>query len=402
MMDSFYSKLLFSLLFIGLTLAGGAVYFQAARGMGGAEKPTGPAAGSFKQRFIALGRETEDRLAHTTPAGEAYYQLQLMMGKREFNNFALVKSLDGEFNYGSFYRPETARLRETAKFYQKLQDSVDVSGGRMIYYSPPVRPVRGASTYDQGMPHLNLNPLVDEFLNYLREYGVDFIDARYSLTRRPELPPERVLYKTDPLWTSQAAFEAFVDLVNNLKGDRGLDLDPAGFYTDRRNYNFKTYPQLFLGGFGHRSSPLVTGLEDFTAIWPNFDNNYAVEIFDQQFGFMRQAGGADQTLYYERLLSPPALDSPGSGDSEAYRPYNYYLLGLHSMVTIKNTDHPERPRVLLIHDSFGVQVGCLMAPLCGELIMIDPLAGDYVPDLSKYIGDQECDLLVVLLSMNAI
>ncbi len=403
MIDRIFSGILLPLIFLGLTFGGAGLNLYLTAGQ------AWETSGAREQEPVKLRTVThriqtaaEARVAHRQAIIDFYYRLQLLMGKRAFNDFTLLKALDGGLNSGSFVPPDPPGLRETAKHYQVLKDSAVAVGGQLVFFSPPVRPVRGAAVYEPGMPWLDVNPRVDKFLNYLREYDVDFIDARFHFTDVGTLTPDQVMYKTDVFWTSRAAFEGFRQLVTGLEDLFDLRLDPDGYYRDRNNYDQVTYSQLFLGGLGRRSSFLVAGLDDFTAIKPKFDSNYAVEIFDQSLGLMKQQGHANQTLFFDSQMRPPAATGAAAGGAKLFLPYNYYLLGLHSMVTVKNLDRPDGPRILLIQDSFGVPVGCFLAPLAGELVMVDPLATDYVPELDRFIGEKKFDLVIILFSINNI
>ena len=331
---------------------------------------------------------------------EAFYYLQTLMNKKEYNSFSIVKTEEGILNTGSFVPPDLSDLRKKAKFYQKLKNSTENIGGRFIVYNPPIRPSLTEVAQDTFVPQLNLNPRIDAFLQHLREFGVDFIDGRYSLADLETLPPKMMQYKTDRLWTSQTSFEAFKNLVGMLAEKYALDLDPDEYYRDQSNYEFTTYPNYFLGMLAVNTSRLIAGLDDFTAISPKFNNNYIVEFMGTEHGYAKVEGGNFAALYNLAAL----IDESSRADNlKAVLPYNYYLGGLHSMVTITNNDHPERPMVLLIHDAFGVPLGSFMAPLSGKMVLVNPYSGGvYVPELNRFITDQKFDLVIVVTSIYSI
>ena len=331
---------------------------------------------------------------------DVYYRIQLAMGKKAFNNFALVKAQNSELNPGSFIVHAATDLRVTARFYGELNAVAQRYGGKMLYYNPPLRPALSYQAYQPGMPWLDLNPKADSFLNYLREYGVHFTDARYSLVNSGILAPEEIMNKTDLLWTNNAAFAAFKDVVRTLENELDAPLDTEKIYTNEDNYDFINFPNFFLGEFGQASSGVLAGYDNFTAIMPKFNNRYLVESLSNTLGFIKKEGDAAQTLYIAENLEKPASSKFFS--HTGFLPYSYYLHGLNVMSTITNLDRPNGPKVLVVHDAYALPVGCLLAPMTSELTMINPLLGQYTPDLKKYVADKKFDIIIIMISIYSI
>ncbi len=411
MFDFIFTKLLFPLVFLVLLLGGAAVNLSLLGGRMAEDFLAGPKEKSLADRAEAAARKLDEiastHVAYNTAIVDLYGGLQVFLGKRVLGDFKVVKGNNGELDFGSFKAGRDlvfndAAFRAVANYYRNLSETAAFRGGKLIFVAPPLRPVKNDPAFEPGLPILDLNPQLDTLLHFLREYNVEFIDLRRHLTADGGLPPERLLYKTDLLWTTEAAFEAFRVVVSQLEERFQMNLDPDGFYRDKANYSFTPYPQFFMGMLGHISGPRFAGRDDFVAIRPTYNDTYSVEMLNPQAGLIERRGGPAETIYYERMLIPFDLITMEPLTLRAHQPYRFYLSDLHSMVTIRNEGRPDGPKILLIGDAFSVPVSCFLAPLATELVTVNPRARQYVPDLQQHLLTREYDLAIVLLTVNSL
>ena len=318
---------------------------------------------------------------------EAYAYIQKVMGKNEIDNFSYIRAKNGALNFGNFYDADITGLEKYAARLRRMKEALAENGGGLIFLTPPDLIVWDRPEYASGMPYRNANPLQDAFLDQLREYGVDYLDARYSL-KDSGLPADKIMYRTDHHWTNEACFEVFRDLVAQMEERHGMTLDPAGFYRDHGRYGRHTYPESFLGFLGRSTGIHFSGLEDFTIIWPRFEGEYLVEYIDK-YGFTRHEGPPEKSI-----LNPAVL-----GLKEPYNMtmYDFYLYGIKSWMKITNKLNPDGPKLLLIHDSFGPPLASFLAPMFSEIHMMWPPAESFTINIDEYMAGEKFDFAVVEL-----
>lgn len=318
---------------------------------------------------------------------DAFAYLQVLLGKKEVSDFSQVRSEEGALNYGNPFPVITDDLRRYARRVQRLKQAADAQGAKMIFLSPADLVIRDYTSFEPGLPYQDLNIVQDSFLTYLREYGVDYLDTRYSLLDN-DLPLNLFAYKTDHHWTIEASFEVFRDLVSELEQRFDAPIDPGGYYRDKNNYNRKTFPGIFVGSLGRSTGLIYSGLEDFTLIWPKFESDYTVEMIDLLRRYLRRSGPAEKSIFYTNALN--------IRDPYMMLPYSFYLTGISAWVRIENHLNPNGPKLLLVHDSYSTPLACFLAPMFSEVHMVWPLAENSV-QVDKYMAENKFDYVVVEL-----
>ena len=109
---------------------------------------------------------------------ETYSYMQVLMDKREFNNFSYISDEDGYLHYASFFREDTNDMEEYARRLRRLQDWVEPNGTKVLFFVTPGKYVRGETNFRTGMPVNDPDAIVDEMLFYLNRYGVETVDCR--------------------------------------------------------------------------------------------------------------------------------------------------------------------------------------------------------------------------------
>lgn len=382
-----------AILFVFLLIAGGVLnaWNQFPRLRLGLSRLRAPnSASEFLAKFPEVGSLLLYRIINKPDFTDVFGYVQLALGKREINNFTIVRGLDGSLNHGNIYPVDITPLRDHAAYLGRLKDTVEAAGGQLIFLSPPDRVVKGVTRISRGVPFLDLNMAQDAFLDLLREYGVHYLDARTSLLDN-DLDPKDWIFKTDFHWTSAASFEAFRDLLSEMERLFGAKLDPDGKYRDPTNYNFRTYPQVFRGNLGESTGVVFGGCDDFTAIWPAFATEYEVEMVDPNLGLQLKQGKAEETIYDASKLERP------KDATRYYHPYNFYFSGNKSWAKVANMSNPNKPSLLLVHDPYGIPLASFLAPIFGEMHTIRFDADDFQVDIEPYLNDHKFDYVVVEL-----
>ncbi len=318
---------------------------------------------------------------------ETYGYIQNLLGMREYDDFTNVLADNGALNLTRFYPPPLNYLRKYASRLSRMKRAIQDRGGELLFISPPSLVNNGVPTYAHGLPYADENPIQDVFLHHLREYGIDYLDAR-SYLRERGFTPEQIVYKTDHHWTNQASFEVFKGMVGKIESAFGIALDPDGFYRDDVNYNFRLYPKSFLGFLGRSTGAAYVGYEDFTVIWPKFAGNYTSEIIDGA-GLNIRTGPTLDTIYNTLRLT----------DRKMYTStmYDVYLFGIQPYTRVVNLDKPDGLKILMITDSFGPPLGVYLAPMVGEIRMVWPRAEFSKIDIDKFFADQKFDYVILEL-----
>lgn len=319
---------------------------------------------------------------------ETYAYAQVLMDKREYNNFASIIDEDGFLHYSSFYREEDTRIFEYAMRMKRLKDYVEPNGTKVLFVVTPSKYIEGETELRTGLSANNPNATVDELLFYLNRLGVETLDLRESIPNE-NLKYEETFFKTDHHWTIPAAFHATCELVDKIEECFGEDLDPENYYTDIANYDIVTYKGGMLGSMGRKTGAVFCGLEDFTALWPGFEGDfYRKSYIDSSFIEQELEGSFTETFMDLDVLLDK--DSPYS-DSQ----YSLYLNGLCLYEHIVNKDNPDGPSFFMIRDSYFSPVMAFMMPMCGQIDAMWSLEETEEFDIEAYVKENRFDYIIM-------
>ena len=318
---------------------------------------------------------------------ETYSYIQLLLDKRESNDFDYIKDEKGFMHYASFYEEDDERLFEYAMRVKRLQDYVGENGTQVLFVIPPAKYDNTHTKFRSGLSANDPTYLVDGILLYLNRLGVETLDMRESLPNA-ELTYENTFYKTDHHWTIPAAFYATQVLIDKMKDCFGADLDPEGFYMDIDNYEVVTYQSDMLGSIGRSTGANFGGVEDFTALWPKFPGYFTREYMrDDGERVMREGSFADALLDTDVLLNNPDIYSETL--------YSLYLNGLRVYEKIVNEDNPDGCRIFFVRDSYFSPVMSFMAPMCGEIDAFWSQEDLRELDVEEYLTENTFDYVII-------
>lgn len=318
---------------------------------------------------------------------ETYGFIQVLLDKRECNDFTYIKDEDGYLHYASFYREEDTRLFEYALRVKRLQDYVEQSGTRVLFVVPPGKYNKKYTEFRTGMPVNDPSYIVDEMMFYLNRMGVETLDLREHMPNEG-MAFEDMFFKTDHHWTIPAAFNAAGILTDKFKESFDEDLDPDGFYMDISNYEIVTYHSGMLGSMGRKTGVNFCEVEDFTALWPKFSGQFTRESMMDAGYHEEQEGSFDEVLMSTNVLT---RNSDIYSDSQ----YSLYLDGLRIYEKIVNEEKPDGCSIFFVRDSYFSPVMAFLAPMCGEIDAIWSLEETDELDIETYLKENTFDYVII-------
>lgn len=318
---------------------------------------------------------------------ETYAYIQMLLDKRECNNFTYIMDEQGFLHYSSFYMEEDTNLFEYAMRVKRLQDYVEPAGTKVIFVVPPSKYDKQYTRFRAGMSVNDPGWLVDEMMLHLNRLGVETLDLRETMPNE-ELTYEETFFRTDHHWTIPAAFEAYRALVDKIEESFGEDLDPNDYYTDIANYDVVTYSSGMLGSMGRLTGVNFCGMEDFTALWPHYEGQFTREFMIKPGQMEKRTGSFQEALMETDILTEQI-------DIYADSQYSLYLNGLRIYEKIINEENPEGTKVFMIRDSYFSPVMAFLMPMCGEIDAIWSLEEEEELDIESYVRNNEFDYIIV-------
>lgn len=319
---------------------------------------------------------------------EAYGFIQVVLDKREVNNFSYIKDEDGFLHYSAFYQDDDPGMFEYALRMKRLQDYVEPKGTKVLFVVPPGKYIAGQTTFRPGLSVNDPNANVDELLFYLNRLGVETLDLREYLPNE-ELSYEETFFKTDHHWTIPAAFYATGAVVDKIEEAFGEDLDPDNYYTNIENYELITYKSGMLGSMGRKTGATYSGMEDFTSLWPKFEGNFYREyIAREDDGLAYRQGNFIKAMMNTNILL-------NQKDVYSDSQYSLYLNGILNYERIVNEDNPDGAKFFMIRDSYFSPVITFMAPMCGEIDAIWSLETTAQIDIERHVKEGDYDYIIM-------
>ncbi len=319
---------------------------------------------------------------------ETYGYMQVLLDKRESNNFTSIIDEDGFLHYASFYREEDPRIFEYAMRLKRLQDCVAANDTKVLFVVTPGKYCPDETVFRKGISVNNPNPVVDELLFYLNRLGIETLDLRESLPNE-ELSYEETFFRTDHHWTIPAAFYATGEVVKKIEESFGENLDPEGYYTDINNYDLVTYEHGMLGSMGRKTGAVFSGLENFTAVWPRFEGDFYRECLSENSSRVSTYDGG----FTEVLMDTELLTQKDDVYSDSQ--YSTYLNGLRIYEKIINNENPDGPSFFMIRDSYFSPVMAFMMPMCGRIDAIWSLEETRELDIESYVKEEKFDYIIM-------
>lgn len=295
---------------------------------------------------------------------ESYGYVQRLLGKKEENDFEVIKDNQGSLHLTYFARGEkdVSALAEEVKTFEANLINPKT---KVLYVMPPDKYLKGYTTTEPGLPYDYANETADALLSDLTELGIDSIDFRDTI-QESGIPLKELFFKTDHHWSTQTAFWAYTELVRQLQESYGLNVENADMYTELSNYNVVTYENSFVGSLGRKTGVYYSGVDDYSLIYPKFETEFS---FD---GRLNETTITAEGRFEEALLNLVALRSKEDKYDVQSDRYSTYLYGHQAITHITNHKVTDGPKILLVKDSYMVPVAAFLSTICSDIYLVDP------------------------------
>lgn len=317
---------------------------------------------------------------------EVFSYTNVLLDKREINNFEYIKDENGSLHYAQFYKEHDTEIFEYAMRINRLKDYVSENGTNVMFVVAPSKFLLSSDTLRMGLPINNPQENVNELLFYLNRLGIDTLDLNNYIPNGT-VTYEDSFYRTDHHWSVDAAYYSSQILADRLTADYGLDMDTDTYLSDDA-YTRVTYKDGMLGSMGRDTGICFSGLDDFTAYYPNFRMNfyrYCIEDYDIKYEF---EGDITETLYsLDQLCS--------SEDIYEVSQYGIYLNELEVYEHIVNRENPNGPKILFIRDSYFSPVITFLAPMCSEIDAVWNMDKSKHVDIDEIISENTYDVIIL-------
>ena len=312
---------------------------------------------------------------------EAFSSTMLALGEKQMRNFSYIKDAEGFLHAGNFYRQMNPDIMFYAKQVRDFKVYAQEKGVPLLFICGVDRYLHTKELIPAGYPVDRIAFLhMDEMMLDLYALGVD----TYDMTRSEieEWRESDLFYKTEDTIKTEASFEVFEILVEEVKAKYNVDLDPTGFYTDIGNYKIKVYDDM-IGKLGSSAGIAFGGLEKFLLISPAFETVFTVKRGSDKI----VAGDFEKTILD---FSEIAFESP--------RDKNYgdiYFGKAERKTYIKNYENTTGPKVLVICDDEFLPVCAFLANATSELSIIVPSAYSEHINVERYFDEADFDVVIM-------
>lgn len=310
------------------------------------------------------------------------------VGKSEMNGFSVIRSRDQRLYRGALlpiYTDNAEKLAECIGYFAARAREEEAG---TFFLAAPERVSKYSFEQYGHMPVANVHPAIDSLLYILRSRGVPFLDSRYRFWA-DGVPDEEVTIATGALMTGAGAFELFAYLLEELEKGTSASLDPDRYFRDPKNYSFQTFAKSFIGSYGKETGPAFSGFDDFVAVSPAFETEFALEGLDMFGQAVAAAGPADETLLDPRRLMR-------TENFYYFFPQNYYRHSNLTWSVVRNLRNPGGKKILFIHDFYTAQLASFLAYASGELHTL-ALWDNQTMSAEEYIKGRNFDCVVISL-----
>jgi len=334
---------------------------------------------SITDKVVAVEADINEEIYGKDNFIETFSYMNKLMGKHEINEFEFIKDKKGYLLYSSFFRENTEEEFEYALRIKNLKYKASEYGAETIFIMPPDKYIPSVTEVYEGMPINNVNHKTDELLMWLYRFGVNTIDYREYLPNA-NISYDETFYKTDHHWTILASFEASKILIDELNKKFGAELNIA----DESIYDFKQFSESMIGSISRRVGINFSGVDDFTAIIPNCDNEYNYSFINLTNEIIVKEGATKETIIKEDVL-----------DDELNDKYDTYLGGMHYYDSITNLSNKEGPTALFIRDSYASPMITFLAPLFSKIDAVWCLEDIEELDIEVIVENNVYDYIII-------
>jgi hypothetical protein len=344
--------------------------------------------GEYRSGVIKrLNKEFEDEIAMKQRFINSFGLLQRVMGKREVDNYDIIKDEEGYLHRPSYDR--SRRVKKYTKNAVALYEYAEAGGMDFLIIETPPTIMKGITRMPPGVEYYD-DRNIDLFLAELNKRGVPYIDVRELFA---ELGEDELRYRTDHHWAMPLAFKTFGVTRDYLNDRYGYDLDPDGVFVDSDNYYVEEYPDSFLGAIGIRVGKYYAGMDDFEIYIPKFETNLTLSKFlDKHEPNGVFTGDFREAFINDAYLAPDHMNK-----------YQAFLRNGYVESIIENHANENGLKCLFITDSFGRPYAQYLSLLFSETVYLDASRDSrYTDNVKEYIESYDPDILICMVSGHSI
>lgn len=203
----------------------------------------------------------------------------------------------------------------------------------------------------------SINQYSDDLLDALALNNIDFLDLRQNILEQ-NINNYDLFFKTDSHWTTEASFWAHTQIIEFLD-DKFDYFSTNSLYSDINNYTSNVMNSIILGSHGQRTGVYYGGTDTVTAIIPNFETNFHLQIPSENIDTIGSFSNSLMNL--ENYTDTKITSSPE----------NIYFGSNTEYKKITNLLSENDLKVLVINDSFSLPLVPFLSLYFSEVHMYD-------------------------------
>ena len=165
-------------------------------------------------------------------------------------------------------------ISENAQAVAELDNFCRTLGIKYMYINAPIKICSSDDKDISGILDYS-NQNTDRFLDAIGKAGVKYYDFR-KILHADGMNHHEAFFKTDHHWKPETGLWAARHILEFLRDDYGWDVDPEILNPDK--FEYKVYPEWFLGSYGKKITLARTKPDDFTIIYPKFHTHLRFEV----------------------------------------------------------------------------------------------------------------------------
>ncbi len=302
-------------------------------------------------------------------------------GKKEINDCVLLN--DGMLSEGASM--SQGDVIQTGHFteYPKFSEYLSRIGTRFIFVAAPWKMDTAGELLPIGLQNV-ADRQTDSLLGALNQSKVETLDLREKLSSGVE-QVERYFYRTDHHWTAEGALVAFQMIMDRLRND---DPSIVASISDPEQWQRNTKDRWFLGSRGKRTGVWCAGVDDLIWYTPRFETN--MSCINPHLHMIYKGDFAESNLRQEYL---------DSRDYFGMNPYSVYVGGNFPYIKHLNPGAPNRRKLLVIQDSYGLPLQAFLSTAFTEVEVIDPRRYT-ASGIAEYCLWNRPDIVLMMLNAN--
>lgn len=219
-----------------------------------------------------------------------------------------------------------------------------------------------------------------KLMGQLNQAGIAVYDLKGAMVDEHKTMNE-LFYVTDHHWTTKTGLWVAQKLTQRISEDLKFTPDEAHF--DLNNYDQVVYKQWFLGSLGKRVGSTYSTPDDYVLLKPKFETAFTLKIPTSK---ITRVGRFEESLLFQYYLQ--------TKNWYVMNPYMANLDGDHDVIKITNPNASDKPKILIVKDSFADVMVPFMANDFSEITVVDlrKLSGQKLTDV---IEKQKPDMVIV-------